>query len=157
MFTDQQLHTLERRLLAACCDAAVWGGCWLLLFRSFSRPADERSLPLWGAAATILLLAVGTELLTGLAPGKWLTGLRVCRSDSTPPPISSLLIRGALRLLPLAILLLALPASSTTTHLAAFTTAGTIATCYLCAAYLTFIRRGLSPFDLAAGTEVTRS
>src|SRR5690606_21658822 len=116
-----------------------------------------RSLPLWLAAAMVLLLVAATELLTGVTPGKRLTGLRVSRPDSTPPPISSLLIRGALRLLPLAILLLALPASSTTTHLAAFTVSGTIATCYLCAAYLTFIRHNLSPFDLAAGTEVTRS
>jgi uncharacterized RDD family membrane protein YckC len=156
MFTEEQLRILERRIKAACCDAVLWGGCWLVLQRSFSRPAEDRPVLLWGAAAAVLLLVAGAELFTGVTPGKWLTGLRVRRADGTAAPITSLLIRGSLRLLPLAILLLALPATSTTAYLIAFTVSGTIATCFGCAAYLTFIRHGLSPFDLASKTQVTQ-
>lgn len=54
-------------------------------------------------------------------------------------------------------LLIALRTRSSTIQLAAFATAATIAICYLSAAYLTFARHNLSPFDLATGTLVART
>ena len=107
-------------------------------------------------AAALLLAVAATELLTGLTPGKWLTGLRVRSPAGAAPTQLRLLLRGVLRLLPLAILLAALPAASAMAYLAAFLIAGAVTLSYLSAAYLSFIRHNLSPFDLAAGTVVAR-
>ncbi len=156
MFTEQQLQQLERRLVAASADALLWGGGWYALVRTAAVPAEERNLLIALPAATILLAVAAGELLTGLTPGKWLTGLRVRSPEGAAPTQPRLLLRGVLRLLPLAILLTALPAASAIAYLAAFLFAGTVTLSYLSAAYLSFIRHNLSPFDLAAGTVVAR-
>lgn len=154
MFNDDEYQWLERRLSASGVDMLFYAVCCGALFYCFnalSRVGDPR---IWIPAAALLGLASALELFAGLTPGKWLFGWSVRLPDGGRPPLWRLMLRGVLKLLPIAIFLASLRTSDPGLQSTLIAIAGTVAMCYFPAYYITLVRRRQNVFDILAGTAV---
>ena len=148
---------LERRALAAAVDAALVSLCGLGLFVSFSPLSSARHLWVWAPSAAVLAGIVALEWFTAATLGKRLAGLALRRPDGGHPPVWALILRGCVRLLPVAIFLLGLAMNDELVSGIACIVAAIMSLCYIVVAYLLLMRTGRTPFDAVAGTVVARS
>lgn len=165
---------LERRLGAAVWDLTLLSILFVAIIWAFgphvtgvqapgahaaraARAVEPRHPWVGGAAAAILAAFAAAELFTGLTPGKKLMGLSVRRRDGGPAPVWSLIIRGMLRLLPVALLIFGQltpdPIDSLWICGATLIAFG----CYIPACYILLMKTGRSLFDAAANTIVVRA
>jgi len=147
---------LERGALAAAVDAAVVSLCGLGLFVSFSPLSASHNPRVWAPSAVVLGLFVAVELFTGATFGKRLAGLTLRRPDGARPSIWALILRGCVRLLPVAIFLAGVAMSDELASGIACIVAAIMSLCYVVVAYLLLMRTGRTPFDAIAGTVLTR-
>jgi hypothetical protein len=143
-----------RRLVAATVDVAVVGACCLGLLHSFNPLAHDRHPEVWVPSAVVLAVVAAVEILTGVTPGKLLTGLAVRCPDGSRPALWRLAARGAVRLLPVGVFLLGLLTTDPFTVLAVWGFNFTLVSCYVAGNYIPMMRTGRTLFDHIVGTVV---
>src|SRR5437588_6253344 len=131
---------LERRAWAAGVDAASFTLCGFGMFLSFSPLGGSRGPLVWAPSAAGLALLALVECFTGVTLGKWMSGLAVRRPDGARPPIWAFILRGCVRLLPVAIFLLGLAIADEMASGLACIVAVITALCYFVVAYLLVMR-----------------
>jgi uncharacterized RDD family membrane protein YckC len=147
---------LERRLYAAMIDMVVVGVCCGALFLSFNPVFGSPHRWIWTPAAIVLALVALAEIISGITPGKRLSGLTLRTRDGLRPPIWAFMLRGVVRLLPIAIFLLTLRTADRMTWMFILQILIVVVGCYLTVCYMTLWRRGTTMFDAVAGTMVVR-
>ncbi len=148
------LAYLERRVAAASCDASIVAVCCLFIFLSFGplTPMTDAWVG-WLAAAVVAAYAL-LETFTGVTPGKRMFGLAVRSAALATPPLSSLVVRSLVKLVPVFLFVPVLFASHPLALLAIvylFVTGGSIA---IACCYMFMMRRGKTLFDAVSGTVV---
>jgi uncharacterized RDD family membrane protein YckC len=147
---------LTRRVYAAGIDIAIVGLCCGALFLSFNPVFGSPYPRIWRPAAIVLALFAVVEIVTGITPGKWLTGLALRTRDGQRPPLWWLVLRGIARLLPVGMFLLTLRISDRMTWMLLLQILIVLIGCYLTICYMTLWRRGSTMFDAIAGTTAVR-
>ena len=147
---------LERRMYAAGIDVALVGLCCGALFLSFNPVFGSPHPWLWRPAAVVLAVVALVEIVTGVTPGKWMTGLSLRTRDGRRPPIWSLMLRGVVRLAPVAVFLLSLRAADQMAWMLVLQVLIVVIGSYLTVCYMTLWRRGGTMFDVLAGTVAVR-
>jgi len=144
---------LPRRLGAAGADMLLLGVICFGMYWAM-RMSDPPRTSWVVIFASLLGILVIVELLIGWTPGKQLNGLQIQARDGKRPTLVARIIRGIVRLLPLGMFLPALFVRNELLSLTIWGISLTVVCCYVCTAYLTLMRSGVTPFDAAAGTMV---
>jgi len=143
---------LNRRIIAAAIDIGLVTLCtFASLLGAFAVGIDPPWPGKWGLIALAVLSA--PELLTGQTVGKLLAGLRVRSATGSRASIGQTILRGTVRLIPVALLVLSLVPSDSLTRMIVLFAAVTVGLCYFPACYFSLFRRGVTTFDLIAGTK----
>lgn len=147
---------LNRRITAAAIDIAIVTLCpFASLLSAFPVGIDAPWPGKWGLIALAVLASL--ELLTGQTVGKLLAGLRVRNATGSRASIGQTILRGTIRLIPVALLALSLVPSDSLTRMIVLFAAVTVGLCYFPACYFSLFRRGVTTFDLIAGTVAVRA
>src|SRR4051812_10427583 len=142
---------LAKRATAAVIDMSIIGVLCLVLLWAMGL-AEPPRINVARVAAALLGLIAAAEMFTGRTVGKSFSGLMVRARTGTRASMPALVVRGVVRLLPVALFLPALFARSPMTNLLWWGGSMTLACCYVATAYLTLMRTQTTPFDSASGT-----
>lgn len=148
MLNETQFARLERRMMAASCDAVAVSACCLAMYLA----GDQGWI--WNAGLVVLVTLCGIECLTGVSPGKWLWGWSVSVEGERWPRLR-LVLRGLARYLPVALFVFAIFGTQHFgVRLALLGVVGMLATVFFSQSYVSVIRRERTTFDLIAGTRL---
>lgn len=144
---------MDRRLLAAQIDLIVLG----LLSSGlvwFAGPLTSSPSPMWKPFGAAMAVMCVVEVFSGRTPGKAVARLRVRRRNGAAAPWSAVVLRGVVRLAPVAVFALSLVVRRSPLDITILFGAFAIACCYVSLCYVMFMRVGLTLFDAASGTRV---
>jgi uncharacterized RDD family membrane protein YckC len=147
---------LARRVYAAGIDIAIVGLCCGALFLSFNPVFGSTHPWIWRPAAGVLAVLAIVEIITGITPGKWLSGLWLRARDGKSLPLWALALRALVRWAPVGLFLLSLGTDDRMTWMFIVQVLIVVVGCYLTICYMTLWRRGTTMFDAIAGTTVIR-
>jgi hypothetical protein len=151
-----QLASLAQRANAAAIDMALVG---LLCFglewamRVSEYPMTMLAIVCGAALAGIFVV----ELFSGWTLGKFLHGLTIRGSDNRDHGFVRVIIRAVVRWPPVLIFLPSMFVAGDMLALLLWGISLTAVSCYVCPAYLTLVRSGVTPFDMAANSAVAKS
>src|SRR4051812_39570806 len=146
---DLPPSVLATRATAAVVDMTLVGLiCFGVQWAIRLADPPKRTAALVFAAGLGLLLLI--EMLTGWSLGKAVAGLSVRGRMG----VASLVIRAIVRWVPVLIFLPSIFVQNGLLSLLIWGIALTLVCCYVATAYLTLVRSGKSPFDMAGRTEV---
>jgi uncharacterized RDD family membrane protein YckC len=148
---------LARRVYAAGIDIAIVGLCCGALFLSFNPVFGSTHPWIWRPAAVVLAVLAIVEIVTGITPGKRLSGLSLRTPDGKRPALWSIVVRGVVRWVPVGLFLLSLRTDDRMTWMFILQVLIVLIGCYLTICYMTLWRRGTTMFDAIAGTTVIRA
>jgi len=150
-----QVAPLAQRANAAAVDMALVGViCFGLEWAM--RVTEPHRVKFAIVCAATLAGVAGAELFFGWTVGKSLSGLALRTSASKRPPVYRAMLRGFVRLLPVIVFLSSLFVRSDMLALLLWGISLTAVCCYICTAYLTLVRSGVTPFDMAANSVVVK-
>ena len=148
--------TFERRLTSLTIDSLLLIALCVPLLLRFAGPLGYIAAPLWIGAAALLSLTFMIESVTGITPGKALTGLRICREDGSVAPIPTLAMRTAMKAAPFTLFVLGLLATSPLADILCWS-AAIVTQIYATLYYFAMARRDRSAFDLPLKTVIVRT
>jgi hypothetical protein len=151
-----QLAPLVQRANAAAIDMALIGLFCFGLEWSM-RVAEHRMTTLAIVCGAILAVVAAIEMLSGWTIGKSFYGLSIRTGGNVRPAAYRVILRGLVRWLPVFIFLPSLFLANDMLALLLWGISLTAVCCYICMAYLTLVRSGVTPFDMAADAALIKS
>lgn len=147
---------LDRRIYAAAVDLLIVLAASAAIGLSVNpiNPSPVRAV--WLSALVVLAMYSIVELFTGRSIGKRLFGFTLTCTDGGQPTLAQFVVRGIIRLFPVAMMLGASLIRSIDFYYFAAVVTFILAACYFPACYISIMRRGVTIFDALAGTRVVR-